>query len=101
MQGLLRPLPVPERFHNELAIDFMTDLPLTNKNERFLIVIHDQLLGGAPLESMETMEAESCAERFVQCYWRYHGFPNFLTSDRGSNWVGRFWRRLCQLVGIK
>ncbi|KAI1006047.1 hypothetical protein K3495_g2170 [Podosphaera aphanis] len=100
-QGLLRPLPVPERFHDELAIDFMTDLPLTKNNEKFLMVIHDRLLGCATLEAMDTMEAESYAERFVQCHWRYHGFPSFLTSDRGSNWVGRFWRRLCQLVGIK
>lgn len=65
------------------------------------MVIHDRLLGGATLEAMETMEAESCAERFIHCHWRYHGFPNFITLDRGSNWVGQFWRRLCQLVSIK
>ncbi|KAI0992066.1 hypothetical protein K3495_g16120, partial [Podosphaera aphanis] len=100
-QGLLRPSPVPDRFHGELAIDFITDLPVTNKNEKFLMVIHDRLLGSATLEAMETMEAEACAERFILCHWRYHGFPTSLTSDRGSNWVGRFWRRLCHLVGIK
>ncbi|KAI0991829.1 hypothetical protein K3495_g16358, partial [Podosphaera aphanis] len=64
-RGLLRPLPVPERFHSELAIDFMTDLPSTNKKERFLMVIYDRLLGSATLEAMETMEAEACAEKFV------------------------------------
>ncbi|KAI0998101.1 hypothetical protein K3495_g10089 [Podosphaera aphanis] len=100
-QGLLRPLPIPDRFHSEIAVDFMTELPLTDKNERFLMVIHDRLLGSATLEAMETMGAEKCAERFVISHWRYHGFPNSLTSDRGSNWVGRFWQRLCQLVGIQ
>ena len=100
-RGLLRPLPVPERFHSELAIDFMTDLPSTNKKERFLMVIYDRLLGSATLEAMETMEAEACAENFVLSHWRYHGFPNSLTSDRGSNWVGHFWKKLCQCVGIQ
>ncbi|KAI0996379.1 hypothetical protein K3495_g11802 [Podosphaera aphanis] len=64
-QGLLRPLPIPDRFHSELAADFMTELALTDKNERFLVVIHDRLLGSATLEAMETMEAEKCAERFL------------------------------------
>ena len=101
IQEFLWPLPMPERFHSEIAIDFMTDLPQTNKNEKFLMVIHDRLLGGATLEAMESMEAEECAERFVACHWRYHGFPNSITSDRGSNWVGCFWKRLCKLVGIQ
>jgi hypothetical protein len=46
------------------------------------------------------MKAEACAERFVQCHYRFHGFPSAITSDRGSNWVGDFWRHLCKLVGI-
>ena len=100
-RGLLRPLPVPERFHSELAIDFMTNLPITDKNERFLMVIHNRLLGSATLEAMDTMEAEACADRFVLSHWRHHGFPNSLTSDCGSNWAGHFWKRLCQRVGIQ
>ncbi|KAI0996459.1 hypothetical protein K3495_g11724 [Podosphaera aphanis] len=79
----------------------MIDLPETGKREKILMVIHDRLLGSATLEALETMDAEACAERFIQCHWRYHGFPNSLTSDRGSNWVGHFWRTLCKRVGVK
>lgn len=100
-QGLLRPLPIPERFHSELSIDFMVDLPATDDGPRFLMVITDRLLKAYTLEAMQSQEAEACAERFVQCHYRFHGFPSFLTSDRGTNWVGRFWTRLCQLVGIE
>ena len=84
-RGLLRPLPIPEQFHSELAIDFMTDLPVTDKKEKFLMVIHDRLLGSATLEAMETIEAEACADKFILSHWRYHGLPNSLISDRGSN----------------
>ncbi|KAI1005539.1 hypothetical protein K3495_g2680 [Podosphaera aphanis] len=79
----------------------MTDLPSTNKKERLLMVIYDRLLGSATLEAMETIEAEACAEKFALSHWRYHGFPNSLTSDRGSSWVVHFWEKLCQCVGIQ
>ncbi|KAM4061304.1 integrase core domain-containing protein [Hirsutella rhossiliensis] len=46
------------------------------------------------------MEAEACAERFLWCFARYHWWPDAITSDRGSNWVGRFWRHMCKLLGI-
>ncbi|KAI0993806.1 hypothetical protein K3495_g14378, partial [Podosphaera aphanis] len=101
-QGLLLPLPIPERFHSELSIDFMTELPTRNKDDpQFLMVITDRLLKGVTLEAMKTMNAEECAERFLQCHYRFHGFPQAITSDRGSNWVGDFWRHLCRLTGIE
>ena len=101
-RGLLHPLPIPDRFHSELSIDFMTDLPAREKGDpRFLMVIKDRLTKGVTLEAMDTMKAEACAERFVQCHYRFHGFPSAITSDRGSNWVGDFWRHLCKLVDIE
>ena len=90
-RGLLRPLPVPDRFHSEISIDFMTELLAENDGDpRFLMVIADRLLHSVTLEPMATMEAEECARIFVNSHWRFHGFPSALTSDRGSNWTGRF-----------
>lgn len=69
-QGLLLPLPVPERFHSELSIDFMTDLPIKEKgDQKYLMVITDRLLKSVTLEAMSSMNAEECAERFVQCHY--------------------------------
>ncbi|KAI0995426.1 hypothetical protein K3495_g12752 [Podosphaera aphanis] len=101
-KGLLKPLPVPERFYGELSIDFMTELPQkTSEDPRYLMVICDRLLKSMTLEAMTTMDADRCAETFVQCHFRFHGFPKFITSDRGSNWTSDFWTRLCQLVKIE
>lgn len=100
-KGLLRPLPVPDRFYSELSIDFMTELPQkTSEDPRYLMVICDRLLKSVTLEAMTTMDADRCAETFVQCHFRFHGFPRFITSDRGSNWTSDFWTRLCELVKI-
>ena len=95
-QGLLLPLPIPDRFHSELSIDFMTDLPAKDIGEpTCLMVITDRLLKSVTLEAMSSMNAEECAVRFLQCHYRFHGFPTAITSDRGSNWVGDFWREMC------
>jgi hypothetical protein len=65
------------------------------------MVITDRLGKDVVLQAMTTMEAEACAERFLHCWYGTHGFPRAMTSDRGSNWVGDFWRRLCELVGME
>ncbi|KAI0994050.1 hypothetical protein K3495_g14133 [Podosphaera aphanis] len=70
-QGLLQPLPIPDRFYQELSIDFMVDLPESGGGTN-IMVITDRLLKSITLE---TMDAESCAERFLLCHWRFHGFP--------------------------
>ncbi|POS87432.1 hypothetical protein EPUL_000238 [Erysiphe pulchra] len=48
----------------------------------------------------KSMTLEKCAEIFVDRYYRYFGFPRYLTSDRGSDWTSHFWRTFCQLTGI-
>lgn len=98
-QGLLKPLPVPDRFHQEFSINFMVDLPESQGNTS-IMVITDRLLKSVTLEAMDKMDAESCARRFLSCHWRYHGFSKAITSDRGTNWTSKFWKRLCELVKI-
>ena len=101
-KGLLRPLPVPDRIYSEIAIDFMTDLPAkTDKDPRYMMVIVDRLTGSVAMEAMTATKADQCANTFLKLHVRHHGFPNFITSDRGSNWVGDFWRELCLQTGIK
>ncbi|KJZ70218.1 hypothetical protein HIM_10404 [Hirsutella minnesotensis 3608] len=100
-RGFLKPLPIPDRPRSHLSMDFITDLPPTGPSKaRYLWVIVDRLTKAVTLEVMNTMEAESCAQRFLQCHYRFHGMPRSIVSDRGSNWLSRFWKRFCQLAGI-
>lgn len=100
-QGLLLPLPIPERFHSELSIDFMTNLPIkSNKDPPYLMVITDCLLKSVTLEAMQLMNAEDCAMRFLNCHVHFHGFLKAITSVRSSNWVGDFWTFLCKTANV-
>ena len=100
-KGLLHPLPIPDRFHSELSIDFMTELPAKTKEDpRYMMVVVDRLTGSVEIEAMTTMKAEDCAKVFMKLHVRHHGFPTHITSDRGTNWVGDFWKELCRQTGM-
>ena len=100
-RGFLKPLPIPDRPRSHLSMDFITDLPPTGPSKaKYLWVIVDRLTKAVTLEVMDTMEAEACARRFLQCHYRFHGMPRSIVSDRGSNWLSRFWKRFCNLAGV-
>lgn len=97
--GFIKSLPIPDRLGCELTIDFVTDLP-PSQGCTNVMVITDRLSKDVFMFGTASMEAENCAKIFVDRYYRYFGFPRYLTSDRGSDWVGHFWKSFCQLVGI-
>lgn len=97
--GFLRSLPIPERIGSELTIDFVTDLP-NSEGCTNIMVITDRLSKDIILFGSNSMEARECARLFVDRYYRFFGFPQYLTSDRGSDWLSHFWKTFCQLTGI-
>lgn len=97
--GFMKSLPVPDRIGSELTIDFITDLP-PSQGCTNILVITDRLSKDILLFGTNTMEAQQCAKLFIDRYYRYFGFPRYLTSDRGSNWLSNFWKSFCELTGI-
>lgn len=101
-QGLLKPLPIPDRIWTDITIDFITGLPLSNGCTT-IQVITDRLSKTKSYESVQDgkLTAEESAWRFIDRHVRYHGFPRSIVSDRGVQWVNIFWKRVCELVGIQ
>jgi len=101
-QGLLQPIPVADRFWSQISMDFMTELPQEEEDSpKFLLVITDRLSKYVQLEAMTSMTSEACADRFRDTWWRFHGFPSSIITDRGSDWLGHFWKTLCKIVKIE
>ena len=42
-QGLLQPLPIPHRLWSHIALDFVTDLPISNHHTTILTIIDFQI----------------------------------------------------------
>ena len=98
-QGFLKPLPIPSRMWAEVSIDFIDKLPLSNGCTT-LMVITDRLSKGVILEPCERITAEYTAELFVRCFYRHHGLPKAIVSDRGTQFTGELWKRVCELLSI-
>ncbi|KAI0996920.1 hypothetical protein K3495_g11264 [Podosphaera aphanis] len=64
------------------------------------MVITDRLSKDVFMFGTNSMTAEYCAKVFLDRYYQYFGFPRFLTSDRGSDWLSHFWTTFCKLTGI-
>jgi transposase InsO family protein/predicted aspartyl protease len=98
-QGFLKPLPIPSRIWQEISIDFIDKLPMSNGCTS-LCVITDRLGKGVILEGCKDMTAETVTDIFVRRIYSQHGLPAAIVSDRGTQFTSNLWKRVCQLLGV-
>lgn len=101
-KGLLKPLPVPSRIWQDISVDFIVELPESQRCTR-LCVITDRLGKGTILFPVpkEQFGAEGFAKLFMQNYVRLHWLPRSLVSDRDTQFVNAFWKEVCHLLKIE
>lgn len=51
-------------------------------------MIMDRLTKDVIFEHYEEMMAKSVAEIFIHCFYRHHGVPNLIISDKDSQFIG-------------
>uniref|UniRef100_A0A672Z804 Gypsy retrotransposon integrase-like protein 1 n=1 Tax=Sphaeramia orbicularis TaxID=375764 RepID=A0A672Z804_9TELE len=97
--GLLRPLPVPKRPWSAISLDFVTGLPSSDGYNTVLTIV-DRFSKMAHFVAMPKLpSAKETAEAVLFNVCRIHGFPRDVVSDRGPQFVARFWRAFCALIG--
>ena len=90
--GLLQPLPVPHRPWTHISHDYVTRLPPSQGNTAILVVV-DRFSKAARFIALTKLPtAKQTAEIMVREVVRYHGPPKDLVSDRGPQFVARFWK---------
>ncbi len=97
--GLLRPLSVPSRPWSHIVLDFVTALPPSNGMTVVLTVV-DRFSKAAhfiPLPKLPS--AKETAVTVIDHIFRLHGLPMDVVSDRGSQFVSKFWQEFCRLLG--
>ncbi len=94
--GLLQPLPIPQRPWSHIAIDFITDLPLSGGHTTILTVIDrfSKACRFIPLPKLPT--ALETAENLCNYVFRFYGLPEDIVSDRGPQFTSRVWSAFCQ-----
>ena len=100
--GLLMPLRVPEEIDSHWTMDFVTGLPRTARG-------HDAIQGhfsrGGSIKRLlatdTNVDAERAAQGFIESVVRHHGVPTSIVSDRGPQFVSKFWEALWTKFGTQ
>ncbi|WVZ93943.1 hypothetical protein U9M48_039892 [Paspalum notatum var. saurae] len=93
--GLLQPLKVPEWKWEEIAMDFIVGLPRTQKGYNSIWVVVDRLTKVAHFIPVNTTySGAKLAEQYISRIFCLHGVPKRIISNRGLQFISRFWEQL-------
>jgi len=100
--GKLRPLPIPQRPWNSIAMDFLGQIPASAKGNDMILIVIDRLTKMARfLPTKITITSKETAELFLKEIFRHHGLPATIVSDRDPRFTAKFWQALQKALGIK
>jgi hypothetical protein len=98
--GLLKPLAIPVWKWEDISMGFVVGLPRTPKGNDSVWVIVDRLTKVAHFVPVKTWyTTEKLAELYVEHILRLHGTPRSIVSDRGPQFVSKFWQSFHKLMG--
>lgn len=100
-QGLLQPLPTPERAWDYITMDFITYLPKCQGFDAILVVVDRLTKLRHYIPCHTTDGAEEVARLFTQNIFRLHGRPIDIVSDRDAKFMSDFWQHLSRRLKIK
>ena len=98
-QGLLKPLPIPERRWKHISVDFVTELPACQEHTSIMVVTY-RLSKMAHFVACPDIEAPTVARLFLKHVWKHHGLPDSIISNRGTQFVSAFWDELTRQLKI-
>jgi hypothetical protein len=100
--GVLQPLSIPMWKWDDISMDFIVVLPLTARKKDSIWVIVDRLTKTAHFIAVHTTySVQQYAELYMDHIVRLHGIPKTIISDRGTQFVARFWEQLHECLGTK
>ena len=101
-KGNLQSLTIPEVKWQEVSIDFITDLPEEGDTKDSIMTVMDcstKMVHLIPCKKTTTVGEAA------RLYWQHvvksHGVPRAIHTDRGAQFVGRWWREIWTLLGTK
>jgi hypothetical protein len=100
--GPLQSLPIPTWKWEDISMDFIMGLPRTAKGYDSIWVIVDRLTKIAHFLPVKTYyPVLTYAELYIARILSLHGVPKTIVSDRGPQFVSKFWEELHKSLGTK
>jgi hypothetical protein len=100
--GPLQSLPIPTWKWEDISMDFIVGLPRTTKGFDFIWVIIDRLTKIAHFLPVKTDHLVAVyAQLYIARILSLHGVLKTIVSDRGPQFVSKFWEELHKSLGTK
>jgi hypothetical protein len=99
--GITRPLPIPELAWQDVSMDFVTGLPWSEGFNAVLVVVCRLTKMRHLITCRDTCTSEELADLYLKNIARHHGLPKTIISDRGTQFVAKFWTAVCEAWGIE
>jgi len=97
--GLLQPLPVPKASWEVISMDFVEGLPLSGAVNAIMVVVDKFSKFAHFIALRHPLSAASVARAFLDNFYKLHGLPLAIISDRDWLFTSKFWQLLFKLVG--
>jgi transposase InsO family protein len=100
--GLLQPLEPAYSPWKSIAMDFITDIPVSDDWDQHWLIIDrfTKMANFIPLKK-KNKKAEDLAKVFTPEIWKLNGTSAAIISDRDSRFRSKFWKSLLTTVGIR
>jgi len=100
--GLSSPLELPYTPWQSIAMDFITELPISDSCDQLWVIINrfTKMAHLLPLRK-EGKSAADLAVIFAREVWKYHGLPTDIVSYRDSRFISETWKEFLRLSGIR
>jgi len=98
--GLSSPLELPYAPWQSIAMDFITELPLSEGCDQLWVII-DRFTKMAHFLPLKERTAADLAKIFAREICRHHGTPMDIVSDRDSRFTSEVWKEFLGLLKIR
>ena len=103
-QGLLNPLPIPNRKWIDLSLDFVVELPECHRQGCIfchILVVVDRLTKRRIYEPLENLSTGEFIEVMNRRVFSTHGYRLTIVNNRGGQMTSTLWKKLCERHGIR
>ncbi|KAL5491405.1 hypothetical protein EMCRGX_G016687 [Ephydatia muelleri] len=84
-----------------VAMDILGPLPLTDRGNKYILVLGDYFTKWVESYPIPNMEAKTIANVFVSHFVSRFGAPDVLHTDQGRNFESALFKEVCLLLGVQ
>jgi transposase InsO family protein len=82
-------------------MDFITDLPSSKAFDSIFVVVDRLTKMAYFMPCNKTVTSEETVRLFMDNIYMYHGLPDGIISDHGSQFISNFWQSLFKILKVK